>query len=148
MPTARIEKKAHQDQPLIELGGILISRYLQVVDHRSLNENPTPDCPTLLKKLEKLLSCFLDRSSSNAVTLVNFNQSAQNSYLIEFNAPSKAGIKIESTLASLFDTQPHPFVFERYMGAATDCFKLSQRKTIQNPATLKTKEIGITPHGE
>ncbi len=148
MTTTKSDPITQEDESLIELGGILISRYLQVVDYRSQNDQSASECPSLLKKLEKLLSSFLDRSSPNGVTLINFSHSDQNSYFIEFNAPFKAGIKIESTLASLFDTQPNPFTFERYMGAATDCFKLSQRNAILHTPSPKPKEIGISPHGE
>ncbi len=99
----------------------------------------------LLEQLEKLLACFLDRSAPLNIRLAAFHHDNTQSYFIEFNAPPQTATRIEGKLAALFYTEPHPFKFERYLGDATNCLKLT--KTTPHPTPPKP-QLGLSPQAD
>ncbi|WP_309008338.1 hypothetical protein [Pelagicoccus sp. SDUM812005] len=131
---------SQQDRALIELGHALISRFVQ---HEEQTPAPQANAETL-QYLQALLASFLDRSSKQSVTLQSFRQDSAQSYYIEFNASFHTALHIEKTLTALFATGPHPFAIERYLGAATDCLKITRlEKAPQHP--LPKPPIGLSP---
>ncbi|MDQ8200941.1 hypothetical protein QEH56_22430 [Pelagicoccus enzymogenes] len=115
-----------EDPTLLKFGETLINRFLLIEAHHNAKSASPPQVLSPLAQLQKLLTYFLDQTLRSGARLEAFYQDKAHSYYLEFNASLQTAIRIEQTLAAFFAVGPTPYVLHRYVGAATDCLKLSR----------------------